>query len=114
MLVWSLSDPESYRNIDTSLDTIYSIFDCHNPNPPDIVLCANKCDEMGTDNDLRLCRDKYTQFNVVKTSTIDGTGEFVVCCLFVCLLFVACDFVCLFVCLLLVTLFVACDFVCCL
>ena len=83
MLVWSLTDMESYRNINSSLESIYSIFDCHNPNPPDIVLCANKCDETQTETTLRLCRDKYTQFKVVKTSAVDGTGE--LCCLFVCL-----------------------------
>ena len=44
VLVWSLTDMESYRNLDYCLKTLHSMYDTSNREPPAVVICANKCD----------------------------------------------------------------------
>ena len=74
VLVWSLTDPESYRNLGSHIDTIENICDSHNPHPPAIILCANKCDLCTKDTEFNLCREQY-KYPLVKTS-FDRDGKY--------------------------------------
>ena len=73
VLVWSLTDPESYRNLGSHIETIENICDSHNPYPPAIILCANKCDLSDSETEFNLCSEQH-KYPLMKTSK-DGIGE---------------------------------------
>ena len=75
VLVWSLTDMESYRNLEYYLKTLHSMYDTSHRNPPAIVICANKCDCTERENEFALCCRRYEQYQIVKISADKGTGK---------------------------------------
>ena len=73
VFVWSMIDLESFRNLGHHIDTIENICDAHNPYPPAIILCANKCDDCTSNTEFNLCKEQHS-YPLIKTSK-NGIGE---------------------------------------